>query len=177
MDISLQRVSDQVGELADAAGRWVGKGWPVVPLVAFSLLLFLPALAPILKSLVGEPAARPLYALFSLICHQQPDHCLWLAGFPMAVCSRDTGLFAGGFLGSALFQFTRHPRLPWPVVLLCLAPLAIDGGTQLLGLRESHNLLRLLTGILAGGPAIHYLLTQLSSVGDGASGPPARRII
>jgi len=48
------------------------------------------------------------------------------------------------------------PSLWWLVV--AAIPMAIDGGTQWIGLRESTNLLRFLTGSLLGFVCAYYLI-------------------
>ncbi|MEW5997134.1 MAG: DUF2085 domain-containing protein [Candidatus Micrarchaeota archaeon] len=77
-----------------------------------------------------------------------------LAGYPFPVCARDVGIYSAALLGGALLFFLR--KTDGDVVLhpiwfaLALVPIALDGGTQLIGLRESTNSLRLLTGAIAG---------------------------
>ncbi|HNT60353.1 MAG TPA: DUF2085 domain-containing protein [Candidatus Bilamarchaeaceae archaeon] len=77
-----------------------------------------------------------------------------VAGYAFPVCSRDVGIYAAALLGGALlFLLRRHDSkmVPNPLFfVLALAPIALDGGTQLIGLRESSNLIRLLTGGMAG---------------------------
>lgn len=51
---------------------------------------------------------------------------------------------------------TEFPKIYWLVP--ALLPLVIDGGTQLIGLRESTNLLRVITGFIAGYAAVFYLV-------------------
>jgi uncharacterized membrane protein len=49
-------------------------------------------------------------------------------------------------------------------MLLFLAPMAIDGLTQLLGLRQSNNILRFSTGLIAGlllGVVFSWLLLNI----------------
>jgi uncharacterized membrane protein len=73
-------------------------------------------------------------------------------GFKIALCQRDLALYGAMFLFGLVFALVRKRLRPlklWAFGLLLL-PLALDGGTQLLMLRESNPLLRTVTGVLAG---------------------------
>lgn len=85
-------------------------------------------------------------------------------GFKVALCERDVGIYAGILLGGILFALSGKriksiPLLMW--FILGVLPIALDGGSQLLGAvapfnlpdflyRESTPLLRSLTGGLFG---------------------------
>lgn len=77
------------------------------------------------------------------------------------------GVWGGLFLGILVMAFVVVPldsRLVW-VFILGLLPLMVDGGGQLLGWWESTNLVRLVTGLLAGvvgGIAIGIVITEIS---------------
>jgi uncharacterized membrane protein len=87
-------------------------------------------------------------------CHQMPQRTLFVGDYPMPFCARDYGLYLGCLIG-ALLPFTRL-RLPkflaHPLAAVAfMAPMAVDGVTQtILGLRESDNTLRVITGLLFG---------------------------
>ena len=89
---------------------------------------------------------------FRLLCHGIEERCLALFGVPMPLCARCVAIYVGLLAGLALFvalPFVRE-RVLRPVAFLAVTPLAIDGLTQLAGLRESTNLLRISTGLIAG---------------------------
>ena len=90
--------------------------------------------------------------LFRIFCHGIPERCLYIWGVPMPVCARCTAIYAGLIL--SFLAFVVLPRMKEPIarMVLCaaLVPMAIDGLTQLAGLRLSTNSLRLETGLLAG---------------------------
>jgi len=73
-------------------------------------------------------------------------------GYKIAICQRDVAIWATILLTGLLFGLTgrqwRPLALRW--YLLFLIPLALDGGTQLLGLRESNWVLRTASGALFG---------------------------
>ena len=110
-----------------------------------------------------ESIASPIYKVYGLFCHQRPERTLWLAGQPMAFCARDTGLYGGLWVGMLVFAAWRRPRLSGHVACILVLPLVLDGGSQLIGLRESVNWLRLATGLLAGAAAVWYLLPRLAA--------------
>ncbi len=75
-----------------------------------------------------------------------------MVGYKMAFCERDLALYGSLLVGGLLFALVRKRvcPLPWKVYLLFLLPIALDGGTQLVRLRESSWTLRLVTGVITG---------------------------
>jgi uncharacterized membrane protein len=80
-------------------------------------------------------------------------------GYKVALCERDLAIFGSLLLGGLIFGAARRvcrrrgrevPRLPVWAYVAALAPMLLDGGTQLFGLRESNWLLRSITGALFG---------------------------
>ena len=85
----------------------------------------------------------------------------------MCLCARCLAIYSTILLTGlalALLRKGRHLHaIPWWVWLLAAAPMALDGGTQLFGLRESNLALRLLTGALFGLATAWYTLPQLDA--------------
>jgi uncharacterized membrane protein len=48
------------------------------------------------------------YIIGNAICHQRPERSFWIAGAPMPVCARCTGLYASAALGSVLALAAAH---------------------------------------------------------------------
>ncbi len=75
-------------------------------------------------------------------------------GYPFPVCARDIGIYLAALISGLLLIFLKKENamaIPNPLFfILALAPIALDGGTQLLGFRESTNIIRLITGGIAG---------------------------
>ena len=105
---------------------------------------------------------QPIYTLDQLratIPYNDQDIFFWnnfigngQMGYKMAWCERDTAIYSSIFLGGLLFGLLR-PRirpLDWRIYLVMITPMALDGFTQLFGLRESDYLLRGITGTLFG---------------------------
>lgn len=96
------------------------------------------------------PLPKAIYSIGDIECHQIASRSFYLNGNEMPFCSRDLGLFIGLAGGFGLATFRRYKFNPF-LVFVGLAPIAIDGGLQLVTSYESNNLLRLATGIVAGG--------------------------
>ncbi len=75
-----------------------------------------------------------------------------ILGYKVAICQRDVAIYGSVLLGGLLFGLVRSRLRPLSlkVYALFLIPIALDGGTQLLGLRSSTWWLRLITGALFG---------------------------
>ena len=83
---------------------------------------------------------------FALFCHRQPERCFTFFGHTSPLCSRCTGLVAG-FLGLIVLPLFQMP-IPLFASALLMAPMVIDGVSELAGFRVSNNLLRFLTGLM-----------------------------
>lgn len=108
----------------------------------------LPILAPVLASRGFQTPANVIYSVFSLMCHQEPERSFFLFGHQLAYCQRDFAIYTGLLALGLIFPLVRsrvRPMSLWPAILLSI-PMALDGFSQLLGLRESTWELRLLTG-------------------------------
>ena len=110
------------------------------------LALLLPAWA----TASGWSLGPWLYLPFAQICHQLDERSFLLAGQPLAVCHRCTGIYIGFWLGLTLLPFwpgfvlrlLDRPRL----VLWFFLPLGIDF------LLQNNPASRFLTGALGGFP-------------------------
>ena len=101
-----------------------------------------------------------LYFFGHGFCHQFTERSLEAGGLYFAVCARDTGIYLGFIITLAVLvlihtQTKNKPTamVPFWIILLSIGliiPLAADGASSYLGLRESNNLLRYITGYLAG---------------------------
>ena len=96
------------------------------------------------------------------------------AGYKMAFCERDLALYGGMLVAGLLYGLvrTRVRPLPWRAYLLAILPLALDGTTQLVGLRESTWGLRLITGLLFGVATAWALYPRMDKTVREALGSP-----
>lgn len=115
-----------------------------------ALMVIPPLLAPLLMAIGHQTLAGLIYRAFSLVCHQMPERSFFLFGYQMAYCQRDTAIYGGvlalGLLYGLVRRHIRPLSLRWAALLAL--PMAIDGFTQLFGLRESTWKLRVVTGSL-----------------------------
>lgn len=100
---------------------------------------------------------RCLWELGFAVCHQRPERLLRFGDNALFVCSRDTGIYVSFFttllLLSLLLGRERAGMPPLPLLFLSAAGVLFlfwEGVTSYLGLRESSNLLRFLSGYAAG---------------------------
>ncbi len=112
----------------------------------------LPLLAPVLMAAGHSAPANLIYSVYRLGCHQLPSRSSFILGYQLAYCQRCMGIYASILVAVVLFAFVRRrlKPLPWQIYLVFIAPMAVDGVTQILGLRFSGWELRILTGALFG---------------------------
>ncbi len=77
-------------------------------------------------------------------------------GYKIAVCQRDVAIYGSVVAAGLLFGILRRgiPTIGLKFYLLLLIPIALDGLSQLFGLRESNWWLRTVTGALFGGASV-----------------------
>ena len=92
----------------------------------------------------------PVYAFFSLICHQSPDRSWILFGHPMPVCIRCSAIYFGFLFALALKP---QPRALWLRIAVGLTL-----GEVLFELTVVDSVLaRSITGILLGAAAAPFV--------------------
>jgi uncharacterized membrane protein len=123
-------------------------------------VVFLALSVPFLFYLGLDQIARPIYFSLHLICAQIPSHSFYIFGHPLGLCERNFSIYTSMFLGSLVFvQSHRRLRgIPWWLWLLTALPIAVDGFTQMFGLRESTPELRIITGTLFGLGNVLFVL-------------------
>jgi uncharacterized membrane protein len=87
-----------------------------------------------------------------LICHRMPDRTFKIGNTYFPVCSRCTGAYIGMF-SYFIFVYFVYVQYTLPIILMGIImtiPMALDGITQFLSLRESNNRLRFFTGLIGG---------------------------
>jgi len=101
---------------------------------------------------IANGASMRWRLLFRVFCHGIPGRCLYLWNVPMPICARCTAIYVGLIVSFAVFLVL--PRMTERVARIVLGaaaiPMAIDGLTQLAGLRVSTNPLRIETGLVLG---------------------------
>ena len=110
-----------------------------------------------------------IYQAFSYVCHQIPERSLFIAGHPLAVCSRCAGLYVGFAIAVLFYPLLRSlrdvgiPQRKW--LLMAALPLALDFSLGFLGIWQNTHLSRFATGTLLGAVAVFYVMPGLADLG------------
>lgn len=86
------------------------------------------------------------------ICHRLPERTFKIKNRYFPVCSRCTGVYIGAF-SYYIFVYFVYVQYNITVILagiLMILPTFSDGLTQFFGFRESNNVLRFFSGLIAG---------------------------
>jgi uncharacterized membrane protein len=115
---------------------------------------------------VAHGASPRWRVLFRVMCHGIERRCLTMFGVPMPICARCTAIYIGLIAGVAVFMLIPmiEERVMRVIVYAAAVPMLIDGLTQATGMRESTNLLRLITGFVA---ALAFGLWTVTAVEGG----------
>jgi uncharacterized membrane protein len=128
----------------------------------------------LLLLIVGAPLALStghtfwgltIYRSFSYVCHQIPERSFFIAGHPLGVCSRCTGLYGGFAAATLIYPLVRSlrrtdaPDRKW--LFIAAAPLAIDFTLTFVGIWENTHSSRFITGALLGAVSVFYVMPGL----------------
>jgi uncharacterized membrane protein len=133
--------------MLDRVARYIGRHWLMLVSIALGVFVGLPWLAPVFARLGLWDLANPIYTAYALTCHQLPERAGTVFGYQVAFCYRNTALYGGTFLFGLLYWAALRGKLPglrwlmtplpwWGAVLFVL-PMAVDGITHMLGLRDN----------------------------------------
>ncbi len=157
--------------------RFITQHWLVLITLLAGVYFLLALIAPISLSLGWIKVAEAIYSLYSHTCHQLPKASYFLLGqeallqihgdldglrldrsflgetklgYKTALCQRNLATYGTlTLMGLASIVTGLRPRpLPFWTGGLLIVPMAADGLSQMLGLRESYWLLRSITGFL-----------------------------
>lgn len=112
----------------------------------------------------------------SAVCHQWDSHSYFVAGVPLCLCARCTGMYLGGLMTLTYLAIRKPraaqlPRLPYLIAMLVFFLLWAGDGVNSFAseilrhpfLYEPQNLLRLITGTLMGISLGSLLYLMLNS--------------
>ncbi len=149
----------QTGSLRPAITMWL------VAAVGSVLFMSLIIGAPLL--LAGGHAfwGLTIVQAFSFVCHQIPERSFFIAGYPFAVCSRCTGIYAGFTIATLLYPLVRSLRQteapPRKWLFIATAPLAIDFALGYFDIWANTHSSRFATGALLGAVSVFYIMPGL----------------
>ena len=140
------------GRLMHGIGDFLMEYWAHMITIALGTLVSIAIAIPFLSYFGLDVIAKPLFYALHYVCAQIPSHSFYVFGHQLGLCERNFTIYTAMFLGSLVFVLTkkRLPGIPWWVWVLMILPMALDGTTQMFGLRESTWYLRMITGTLFG---------------------------
>ncbi len=148
--------------------------WLFIVNGALAAFVGLALLAPVGYALGLTGPASAVFSAYHLACAQTPSHSFFIFGYQTCLCSRCLAIYTSILIAGVALALVRNHRLirsiPWYVWVLAMLPMALDGFTQLFGLRESNLVLRLFTGGLFGAATAWFLFPQIEKA---ASDEPA----
>ncbi len=126
----------------------VARHWVLAINIIGGLYAGLPLLGPWLLAKGLTIPANAIYFVYGLTCHQMPERSFFVFGHKMCYCQRCCAIYSGIFLFGLLYPLVARITRPlrWRWMFLLWLPMALDGFTQLFGLRESNWQLRVITG-------------------------------
>jgi uncharacterized membrane protein len=180
--------------------------WLALANITTAVFLALPFVAPALLRQGRADLANLIYSAYHLTCHEWPFRAYFLfgpqatysiaelqahgvedvfgfrgsieLGYKVAFCARNVAIYAA-VLSAGLLYARFGPRLPALSLsgyALLIAPMAIDGLTQLLGWRESTWELRTLTGLLFGAASVWLIYPRFDRLVNDILGPRQVRL-
>ena len=133
----------------------------IVAAVIAGIATFVLSTSAICSWAVAQGASPKWRLAFRMLCHGIERRCLLMFGVPMPICARCTAIYVGMLVAILLFAARSRLTMPRYVMYAAALPMAVDGVTQAIGLRESTNELRIVTGFVA---ALAFVLWALTSV-------------
>ncbi len=128
---------------------WIARNGALLLTLLWNIVFMMSIAAPLLVEYCPVSAGITYWTLKPL-CHQQSERCFHIAGHKMGLCTRCTGVFGGlALFGVVALILRKRKGLPLWAMLALVAPLAIDGTSQLFGLWNTGNIPRFFTGIIA----------------------------
>src|SRR5437879_4318985 len=163
------------GRITHRLGEFLLKHWATMLTLVLGLLVVTALAIPFLSYFGLDVIAKPLLFSLHYVCAQIPSHSFYIFGHQLGLCARNLSIYSSMFLGSLIFVLSkkRLPGIPWWLWILMILPMALDGITQMFGLRESTWVLRVITGTLFGLGNIWFVLPFIQKTLDET--PPLQR--
>ena len=154
---TLDRVMNNTGRVI---GNFLIEYWALMITCALGILVFAALSVPFLSYFGLDGISKRIFFALHLVCAQIPSHSFYIFGHQLGMCARNFSIYTAMFIGSLIFVLSnkRIPGIPWWVWILMILPMAIDGTTQMFGLRESTWELRVITGTLFGLANVWFAL-------------------
>lgn len=154
----------------NSTGRLVGNFlmnyWATLITWILGIIVLAALSVPFLSYFGLNTISKPIFYALHFLCAQIPAHSFYLFGHQLGMCARNLSIYGSMFVGSLIFVLSkkRLPGIPWWFWVLMILPMAIDGTTQMFGLRESTWELRVITGTLFGLGNIWFVLPLIQKL-------------
>lgn len=147
--------------------------WSVIFIVA---VLWISAIlvAPLAKASGFNNFSNSIYNFFSHLCHQMEWRSFHLDGYPLAVCARCFGFYAGFLFGLAVYPLIRSLNNTdsfsrfW--LFLAMIPMGVDWSLTFFGIWENTHFSRLITGAILGAACAFFIIPALVEISFYLSG-------
>ena len=165
----------------DHLDTWFHQHWLATANTVIGVFIGLAVAAPILRGFGLVGVDQTFLSAYHVFCAQTPTHSLYINGHQVCLCQRCMAIYSSLLLGGLLLALlrergTRVVPLDWRWWIVAMLPMALDGGTQLFGWRESNIWLRFLTGAIFGLATAWFGLPQIQDASTPAPAvAPARR--
>lgn len=147
-----QALNNFMNSLGLHIGDFLLNHWATLLTCMLGIIVFAALSVPFLSYFGLDAISKQIFFMLHLVCAQIPSHSFYIFGHQLGMCERNFSIYASMFIASLVFVLSkkRLPGIPWWLWVLMILPMALDGTTQMVGLRESTWLLRVLTGTLFG---------------------------
>ena len=147
-----QALNNFMNSLGLHIGDFLLNHWATLLTCMLGIIVFAALSVPFLSYFGLDAISKQIFFMLHLVCAQIPSHSFYIFGHQLGMCERNFSIYASMFVASLVFVLSkkRLPGIPWWLWVLMILPMALDGTTQMVGLRESTWLLRVLTGTLFG---------------------------
>ena len=164
----------------NAASDWLRHHWLGLVNGALGAYVGLAVLTPIGYAFGLDGPASAVFRAYRIVCDELPSHSFFIGGYQVCLCARCLAIYSTMLLAGLALAFVRRRQLvrgiSWWLWFVAMLPMALDGGTQLFGLRESNVWLRLLTGAIFGIATAWFTLPQIEVAARDDAGPTRARL-
>jgi uncharacterized membrane protein len=154
--------------------RWIGKHGELLMTLVWIFISALEFAAPIIYKANNSSL---FYLFLKPLCHQNYDRSFFIGGCKLGLCARCTGIFTGlAVFGIAALILRLRKGLSSKQFLFFLAPLVLDGTAQTIGLWNTGNFPRLLTGIIASFGIVFFIYPIIFDANRSAECEPREKV-
>jgi len=157
--------NDAVTMGAEFVGGWLRRHWLALVNGVLVTYIGLAILTPVAFAFGLNGPASAVFHLYRFFCDELPTHSFFVFGYQICLCQRCLAIYTSMLLSGLTLALLRKrrdvPSITWWLWVVAMIPMALDGGTQLFGLRESNVWLRLFTGTIFGVGTALFTLPQI----------------